>query len=247
MVTNRGYISEIFVSFQGEGAHAGRRHLFVRLAGCNLRCTYCDTPGSLERTATCDLWIGDQRTVRENPIEAVELNRIIAEIRRSDGPIDAVAFTGGEPLMQADFLVAALRDRPADLPILLETNGVLPARLEPLVDLVDIVSMDLKLPSNTGEASFWHAHARFLAIAGRCELYVKIVVDERTTESDVDRATQLVNLWAPGVPVYLQPMTGSDGGVKIGPRRLTELYRIGRKNLESLWILPQTHKMMGLR
>ena len=45
-----GYLSEIFVSFQGEGAHVGYRHLFVRLAGCNLRCRYCDTPDSRERT-----------------------------------------------------------------------------------------------------------------------------------------------------------------------------------------------------
>ncbi len=46
----KGYLSEIFVSFQGEGLHVGRRHLFLRLSGCHLRCRYCDTPGSLTRS-----------------------------------------------------------------------------------------------------------------------------------------------------------------------------------------------------
>jgi len=48
-----GNVSEVFVSFQGEGVHAGRRHLFVRLGGCPLRCRYCDTPESLVPTAQC--------------------------------------------------------------------------------------------------------------------------------------------------------------------------------------------------
>ena len=38
-----GFISEVFLSFQGEGIHVGRLQLFVRLAGCGLRCRYCDT------------------------------------------------------------------------------------------------------------------------------------------------------------------------------------------------------------
>lgn len=244
---NRGYISEVFVSFQGEGAHVGRRHLFVRLAGCNLRCAYCDTPGSLERTATYDLWSADRRVTGENPIEAGELNRIITEMLRSDQPIDAIAFTGGEPLVQADFLANVLRARSTGPPILLETNGVLPGRLGQLVDLVDIISMDLKLPSNTGEGAYWEEHERFLEIAKGRELYVKILVDEGTDEADVQRAARLVQARAPWAPVFLQPITGPDGRVRIGPAQLAGLYRIGHKYLESLRILPQTHKAMGLR
>src|SRR6476620_8725923 len=50
-VVTKGYLSEIFVSFQGEGLYTGRRQLFLRLSGCHMRCRYCDTPGSLERSS----------------------------------------------------------------------------------------------------------------------------------------------------------------------------------------------------
>ena len=41
-------VSEVFSAIQGEGAHVGRRQVFLRLAGCNIRCTYCDQPEALE-------------------------------------------------------------------------------------------------------------------------------------------------------------------------------------------------------
>ncbi|HEX7459911.1 MAG TPA: hypothetical protein VF279_04720, partial [Acidimicrobiales bacterium] len=44
-------VSEIFSAIQGEAALVGERQVFVRLAGCNIRCTYCDQPEALERTA----------------------------------------------------------------------------------------------------------------------------------------------------------------------------------------------------
>lgn len=245
-MTDKGYISEVFVSFQGEGAHVGRRHLFVRLAGCNLRCGYCDTPDSLERTQGYSLWTGDERTVHKNPVSARELGQIITEMLRREQPIDAIALTGGEPLVQADFLAAVLREGAIDTPVLLETNGVLPNKLSELLEFVDIISMDLKLPSNTGEGSFWNEHAQFLDIGKGRDLYVKIVVDEGTEAADVERAAELVSLHAPRVEVYLQPMVDSMGRVAITPAKLAQLYKIGRKHMESLRVLPQTHKAIGL-
>src|SRR5207244_9235271 len=91
-----GYLSEIFVSCQGEGAHVGRRHLFVRLAGCNLRCTYCDTPDSLERTTDYVIYrSGSQSEKRRNPVAASEAADTIASMIDSEAPIDALALTGG--------------------------------------------------------------------------------------------------------------------------------------------------------
>ena len=56
---NQSYLSEVFSSIQGEGLYVGDRHLFVRFAGCNLNCQYCDTPDSRavgnKPTATSDL------------------------------------------------------------------------------------------------------------------------------------------------------------------------------------------------
>ena len=48
-------IIEIYKSLQGESSYTGLPCVFVRLAGCNLRCGYCDTPDSLERTPTCTI------------------------------------------------------------------------------------------------------------------------------------------------------------------------------------------------
>jgi organic radical activating enzyme len=245
-VAEKGYISEVFVSFQGEGAHVGRRHLFVRLAGCNLRCSYCDTPDSLERTSAYKLWANGEAVAYENPISATELGGIIRDTLDREPPIDAVALTGGEPLVQAGFLRSLLAENRFDAPVLLETNGVLPNKLLEILEFVDIISMDLKLPSNTGEGSFWSEHARFLDIGKDRDLYVKMVVDDGTAATDVEQAIILVSRHAPAVDVYLQPMVDALGRMAIGPERLDQFYKICRKHVESLRILPQTHKAMGL-
>src|SRR5215470_6383546 len=100
-----GYLSEVFVSFQGEGAHVGRRHLFVRLAGCNLRCGYCDTPGSLERTPRYTIHQRGKSAIdHANPVRARALATVINAMLDSEAPIDAIALTGGEPLVQSEFL-----------------------------------------------------------------------------------------------------------------------------------------------
>ena len=63
-----GNVSEIFVSFQGEGLHAGRRQLFVRFAGCPLRCRYCDTPESLVPVPECRVLGPDGTERHPNPL-----------------------------------------------------------------------------------------------------------------------------------------------------------------------------------
>jgi len=73
-----GHVSEIFVSFQGEGPHAGRRHLFVRLGGCPLRCRYCDTPESLVPTSECRVLGPDGVRRLSNPFAPSDLD---AEVR----------------------------------------------------------------------------------------------------------------------------------------------------------------------
>lgn len=244
-VKSQGYLSEVFVSFQGEGAHVGRRHLFVRLAGCNIRCGYCDTPDSLERTSGYTIWDRKGALERTNPVSAAELAKLIGDFVRNDAPIDALALTGGEPLVQAEFLAAMLSESRLGLPVLLETNGVLPNKLAEVLPFVDIISMDLKLPSNSGERSFWDEHAAFLELGRGKDLYVKIVVDQTTDSEEVDRAFRLVSTYHPEGPVFLQPRSGSSG-VEIDAGRLAEFYKTGRRHLASVRVLPQTHKMMGI-
>ena len=243
-----GYLSEIFVSFQGEGAHVGRRHLFVRLAGCNLRCRYCDTPDSLERTEGYTVsWRGGAMTVGRNPVSSSEVARIITAMIETDAPIDAIAITGGEPLVQSDFLTALLGNGGFGVPVLLETNGVLPRRLSEVLPLVDIISMDIKLPSNSGEGAYWAEHAEFLELARQKDLYVKVLVDGATSAADLERAADLLAGAQPAVPTFLQPIVDPDGRPAIDSERLTEVYVLARRRIDSLRVLPQTHKLLGIR
>lgn len=240
-----GYLSEIFVSFQGEGRHVGRRHLFVRLAGCNLRCRYCDTPDSLVRTPGYTVYGAGGRVDRySNPVSATDAATAIAGVFETDAPIDAIALTGGEPLMQSDFLAEVLATGKFSVPVLLETNGMLPARLRDVLPLIDIVSMDIKLPSNTGEPAYWSEHTEFLGLARGKDLYVKILVDQSTTDEDLEGAVALL---APAVPTFLQPIVDPNGGPTIDADRLSHLYAVARRSLDAVRVLPQTHKLLGIR
>jgi len=122
-------VNEIFHSVQGEGTRAGMRCVFVRLTGCHLRCTWCDTAYAF--------YEGQWRA----------LDEIVAEVRRYG--CDLVEVTGGEPLLQPN--VYPLLERLADefATVLLETSGALPIdRVDPRV--VRIV--DVKCPGS-GEAA----------------------------------------------------------------------------------------------
>ena len=95
-------IIEMFSSIQGEGKYVGCRQVFVRFAGCNLACRYCDTENAPAKHRVCQVEThAGSRAFREekNPLSlaqaAEEINRLLREV-----PHQAVSFTGGEPLLQ---------------------------------------------------------------------------------------------------------------------------------------------------
>lgn len=118
-------VSEIFFSIQGESVYAGRPCVFVRLAGCNLRCTYCDT-----RYA----WTGGSK---------MQIQEIISAIRDFRFPL--VEITGGEPLLQENTPELVRRLFSENIEVLIETNGTLPIDLLPR-ECVKI--MDIKCPGS---------------------------------------------------------------------------------------------------
>jgi 7-carboxy-7-deazaguanine synthase len=242
-----GYVSEIFSSFQGEGLFAGRRHVFLRLAGCNLRCGYCDTPDSLERTATCtihDCDGGERRLA--NPLGPDRLSSLLAPFLSAPG-VHALAVTGGEPLLQAGFLAEVLLEMRPAVPVLLETNGTYPDRLRTVLSFIDIVSMDVKLPSNSGEPASWSEHREFLAVSRGKTLYVKVPVDESTLESEVEGAARLVREEAPDVAFFLQPILSPTAQVCISAARLERFYDLASMHLADVRVLPQAHRFLGIR
>lgn len=238
-----GYLSEIFLSFQGEGAEAGRRQLFVRLAGCHLRCRYCDTPDALERVPSYRVH-AENGSVRELPNPA-SVDAVLAEILGllEGETVDGTSVTGGEPLLQADFVAALLADRRLPRPRMLETSGTMPESLRAVLPQVDVVSMDVKLPSNSGERAFWEQHARFLAVAGD-KAYVKVLVDAGTDAAEVARAAELIGS---GASVFLQPITGRDGHVDVNAGDLHRFFSAARRHARDVRVLPQTHKMLAIQ
>jgi 7-carboxy-7-deazaguanine synthase len=244
-----GNVSEMFVSFQGEGLHAGRRQLFVRLAGCPLRCRWCDTPESLVPVAECRILGPDGTRRRANPIPPDALAAEVAALVANAPPLHAIAVTGGEPLSQTDFVIAWLSRRAHDLPVLLETAGILPARLERVLPWVGIVSLDLKCPSNTGERGRWDEHEACLRAAVRAgrDVYVKMPVDEATDPDEVARGAALVAAAGPGVPLFLTPLSEPAGArLAITPATLDRLQAVASRHHRDVRVLAQLHKALGI-
>jgi 7-carboxy-7-deazaguanine synthase len=124
-------IAEIFTSIQGEGTYSGYPTVFIRLAGCNLRCLYCDT----------------QNAQSEGGKEMDSLV-IAQEVFRSG--VTHVCITGGEPLLQTNVLFSLLSIlHDSGYIISIETNGTIDFRpLQPFSS----ICMDVKCPSS-GEKS----------------------------------------------------------------------------------------------
>jgi len=244
-----GNVSEIFVSFQGEGPHAGRRHLFVRLGGCPLRCRYCDTPESLVPTSECRTLEPDGVRRVANPLSPADLGREVHRLSALAPPLHAIAVTGGEPLVQADFLISWLETREAHPPVMLETAGILPERLRRVLPWVRWVSLDFKCPSNTGEAARWDEHEACVreALAAGRELYVKMPVDDDTSAEEVVHGARLLAATAPAVPLLLTPLTEPAGTrLTAGRATLDRLHAAASRVHADVRVLPQMHKVLGV-
>lgn len=126
MANEQLHVSELFYSLQGESTWAGLPCLFVRLSGCNLRCTYCDS-----------------RYTWEEPGQNMRISEIMDWCAKWPGTM--VELTGGEPLCQKGVypLMQQLLDQGRT--VLLETNGSLPLCAVP--DQVHII-MDVKCPDS---------------------------------------------------------------------------------------------------
>jgi organic radical activating enzyme len=249
MRRGNGNVSELFVSFQGEGLHAGRRHLFVRFGGCPLRCRYCDTPESLVPVETCRVLGPDGEHRLANPLDVETLAGEVRRLAASAPPLHAVAVTGGEPLAQVDFLETWLSEAPPGVPVLLETAGIFPARLARALPHVAIVSLDFKCPSNTGERARWDEHEACVAaaVAAGREVYVKMPVDAATALEEVETGARILGAVDRRVPLFLTPITEpTSARMTIGAHELERLQAAASRFVDDVRVLPQLHKVLGI-
>lgn len=212
-------IKEIFESIQGEGILVGLKQIFVRFAGCNLNCAYCDT------------------NTDDDVMELIE-EELFDKVKKMDST--SISLTGGEPLLHVDFIKSFLTKYKKYLnkEIYLETNGTLCENLAEIIDLVDVVAMDVKIESATGEVNNFDLNKQFLEIA-KDKVFIKVVFDKNITEDEIENILYLAK--ESDAPLILQPKTPIDDDID-----LLEIYNKFYENYQDTRLIPQTHKFLGV-
>jgi organic radical activating enzyme len=258
-------VLEVFASLQGEGLYVGEAQIFLRLAGCALRCRYCDTPHSWALPSGSGAprglgWL--------TPLEAaVAVARAEARPGEDHGPQRSVSLTGGEPLEWVPFL-RGLRPLLGSRRLHLETSGLFPEALERALPAVDHVSLDLKLWSDMlppkpliggdrparPSAEPPPQSAQDLARARRASLRLcrgrdasaKLVLTDRSSAAEARAALADLAELAPGLPLFLQPATPAlearAPSEALLASLLDEALDLGLRPRQ----LPQIHKLLGL-
>ena len=188
----RFFVSEIFDSIQGEGASQGTPCTFLRLAGCNLACTWCDTEYSWN-------W---KRFDRHTHVSRMSVDAVSERLSGAKH----VVVTGGEPLLQQPALQALFPKLGSHVRVEVETNAtVLPQAL--MLQRVNQWNVSPKL-RNSGEQEARRIHWQTLAAlrdTGRA--WLKLVVD---SPADSGEALALIDqLQWPNSRVYLMPQCRS--------------------------------------
>ncbi len=257
-------IMEVFASIQGEGLYVGQPQVFLRLAGCPLRCSWCDTPGSwaIRDDASARI-MTPEGPLREDcwatPLQALTYIGV-SEPREPR----TVSITGGEPLMWPEFLLA-LATMVGERPLHLETAGAHPESLARVVHVFDHISLDLKLPADMGapeelhrpgdpshenspsNESEWRAARRScLSLIAERDACVKVVVAAGRQVHDYAALLEdLANL-APEVPLFLQPATPMGGVKSPDSSMLEDLVEDARDLGLVVRVVPQVHRFMGI-
>ena len=180
-------VVEKFVSINGEGRRCGQLATFIRFAGCNLNCGYCDTA-----------WAND-RKVAFDPMTAEEVYAYIKETQ-----VTNVTLTGGEPLLQQDMgeLLELLSQDP-ELYVEIETNGsVLLSKFSDLENPPSF-TMDYKLPSSGME--------RMMALENFDHLTEKDTVKFVSgSMEDLEKARELINKYklTEKTSIFISPVFG---------------------------------------
>ena len=230
-------IAEVFSSIQGEGLYVGEYQVFVRFAGCNLKCRYCDT-----------------RNLTSKDISKKELIKKIISLNIG-GRCHSISITGGEPLVDTGnlkILLDALRE--LKYKVYLETNGSLPLNLKRVIKYIDYLSMDIKLPSAAGfKKPLWDSHYSFLKIANKKlgknkRLFVKMVITNDLKIAEFKKAITIIKKVNRKIPLIIQPVTPVNKIKKrVKGEDVVKLLKTAKLSLEHVLVIPQIHKILGVK
>lgn len=202
-------VVEHFVSINGEGCRAGQLALFIRMKGCNLNCSYCDT-----------------RWANDADASAVEMTLDELEDLVRNCGVENVTLTGGEPLFREG--IRELLERISQIPgicVEIETNGSVDLR--PYADIADNISftMDYKLACSGMEERMYLPNFEIL----REKDTVKFVIG---SQDDLMRAKEIIERYGlqGRVHIYFSPVFGS-----IDPKDMVAFmmeHRLNKVNLQ---------------
>lgn len=222
-------ISEVFFSLQGEGPYIGTGHVFVRFAGCNIECFYCDTP--------------------KKRYKEYDINTLVREVKALLRKHKAryLSLTGGEPLLQAEFIAEFLKKAHFKKTfVYLETNGILYDNFRKVMNFTDVISMDIKLSSATKTKAFWSEHKKFLKLCSGKKVFTKAVITASTVIEDMRKAVQLIKGVDIKIPLIIQPDFNKKVTVAILNKAMQ--FRIyAKKHLSDVRIIFQMHKFLNIK
>ncbi len=209
-------VAEIFSSINGEGQRAGELAVFIRFAGCNLNCNYCDT-------AWANAW--------DAPYTSMTEQHILERVKESG--IHNVTLTGGEPLLQPDIktLLETLGEA-ANVRIEIETNGSIAIQDYMDVPVRPCFTLDYKLPGSGMNAAMKTENYKYLLP----EDTVKFVISD---ETDLRYAHNIITEYQlQGVcGIYFSPVFG-----RIEPAQIVD-YMLKHK-LNQVHLQLQLHKFI---
>jgi 7-carboxy-7-deazaguanine synthase len=240
----KGYIDEIFISVQGEGPLVGVPMLFIRFGGCQAACEHCDTPRARTQMSQFPIH-GPGSKVIPNPVKVADLAAHAAPLLRS---VPFLVITGGEPLEQPGFLSLLLtRLSETGKRVLLETRGYHYRELTEIIPRVDVIAVDLKLPSFSGRPLPTYETKNFLMTAHQKICYAKAVVGPDTSEGEVMDAARLVASVSDRIPFVVQPRFDERPPPPGEAERLLVLTTQLTTILPDVRLIPQIHRVLGLR
>ena len=233
-------LSEIFTSIEGEGVFVGTKTLFVRMAGCHLKCRWCDTSYALPMLS------GNRYSVDY-------AKQLIAENLQ---PFTyKVNFTGGEPLVQYEAVIELakfVRDR--GLRTYLESACYDSARFAKLVPYIDICKVEFKMSDSEVVGNNYYDDllqneimCLRISVDARKISYIKVVVTKSTNSGEfADLVGNIFREIAPSdiCGFIIQPSSGLD---EPSIYDLVRFYDIVYPHFTEVRIIPQSHKQIGAR
>jgi 7-carboxy-7-deazaguanine synthase len=239
--TNRVQISEIFTSIEGEGIFFGTKTLFVRVAGCHLKCLWCDTAYALPMKSGHDYTLDYVKNLISTYLQPNTYK---------------VNFTGGEPLLQYESIIELAKyiKEEKGLKTYIESSCFDSKRFQKVLPHIDICKIEFKMSDSKvinarhyGNLLRNEIQCLNLSIDSHKTTYIKIVITGSTNLDEFKNLLKSIFMHTKASNLagfIIQPSYGVDEPTV---ERLFNFYDIVYPMYQDVRIIPQLHKAIGVR